>query len=179
MLQGTSVFLIGMMGTGKTTVGQLLAQRLSYRFFDTDRLIEGVAETTIENIFSTEGEIYFRGLESKVLEQVCAYTQSAIATGGGIVLKPENWGYLRHGLIVWLDAPADILLERLRDDRSRPLLKEGDLLDKLSTLLAERRSLYAQADLRIAIANCQQTPSEITEEILARIPSVLKEGNRE
>ncbi|MEM9539399.1 MAG: shikimate kinase [Cyanobacteria bacterium P01_E01_bin.42] len=174
-----SVFLIGMMGTGKTTVGQLLAQKLNYRFFDTDKLIEGVAGTTIENLFITEGEPYFRNLESKVLEQVCAYTQSAIATGGGIVLKPENWGHLRHGLIVWLDASPEILLDRLHEDRSRPLLKEGDLFEKLSALSRERHSLYAQADLRIAIAHSQQTPLDITEEIIARIPSVLKEESLE
>ncbi|MBP0018622.1 MAG: shikimate kinase [Cyanobacteria bacterium SBLK] len=179
LLQGMSVFLIGMMGTGKTTVGQLLAHRLNYRFFDTDKLIEGVAGMAIDSIFRTEGETYFRELESKVLEQVCAYTRSTIATGGGIVLKPKNWGYLRHGLIVWLDAPAGVLLERLGEDRSRPLLQEGDLFEKISTLLAERRSVYAQADLRIAIANCQQTPGEIVEEIIDSLPSVLKEENRD
>lgn len=171
-----NVFLIGMMGTGKTTVGQLLAAQLGYRFFDTDILIERVAGTTINEIFATRGESYFRTLESQVLEQVCAYTRSAIATGGGIVLKPGNWGHLRHGLIVWLDAPVEILVQRLQEDESRPLLKDRDLSEKLSTLLAERRSLYAQADLRIAIANPEQTPKEITAEILDRIPSVLKKG---
>ncbi|WP_348539881.1 MULTISPECIES: shikimate kinase [Spirulina sp. CCY15215] len=174
LLHGTSIFLVGMMGTGKTTLGQLLAGRLGYRFFDTDVLIERVAETTIDKIFATEGENYFRSLETKVLEQICAYTQSVIATGGGIILKLENWGYLHHGLIIWLDAPVEILVQRLQEDRSRPLLKDGDLSEKLTILLAERRSLYAQADLHIAIARSQQTPQEIVEEILDRIPSVLK-----
>lgn len=166
------------MGTGKTTIGQLLASRLEYRFFDTDILIERVAETTIDKIFATEGENYFRSLETKVLAQVCAYTRSAIATGGGIILKPENWGYLRHGLIVWLDAPVEILVQRLQEDRSRPLLKDRDLSERLASLLAERYSLYAQADLRITIARSQQTSQEIVDEILDRIPSVLKIESR-
>ncbi|MGF1478470.1 MAG: shikimate kinase [Cyanophyceae cyanobacterium] len=172
LLSRLNVFLIGMMGTGKTTVGRLLAQRLSYRFFDTDDLVERVTKQTISEIFKHQGEESFRRLESQVLAELSAYTQSAIATGGGIVLKQLNWSYLHHGLVVWLDAPVEILVQRLANDTSRPLLSEVDLAHKLSSLLKERRSLYAQADLRITIE--KQTPEQVVAQIIEQIPTVLK-----
>ncbi|MDB9314753.1 shikimate kinase [Spirulina sp. CS-785/01] len=169
-----SVFLVGMMGAGKTTVGQCLAHRLGYRFFDTDVLIERVAGKPITEIFATEGEAYFRELESQVLQQVSACTRSAIATGGGIVLKPINWGTLQQGLVIWLDVPVEVLVERLQADNTRPLLQNTDLTEKLSSLLEQRRPRYAQADLHIT-PTAEQTPEEITEIILQKIPTVLKE----
>ncbi|MEC4893756.1 MAG: shikimate kinase [Oscillatoria sp. PMC 1051.18] len=173
LLQGLNVFIIGMMGTGKTTVGQVLAKQLGYRFFDTDVLIERVVGKTINEIFAVEGEKKFRDLESKVLEELSAYTKSAIATGGGIILRRKNWSYLHHGLIVWLDAPREILLERLAGDNTRPLLQQPDPGSKLQSLLEERIPLYAQADLHIPITS-EQTPEEIACAIVSKIPTVLK-----
>lgn len=173
LLKGLNVFLIGMMGAGKTTVGQLLAQQLGYRFFDTDVLIERVAASTISEIFATEGEESFRGLETQVLEELSAYTRSAIATGGGIVLRQKNWSYLHHGLIVWLDAPLEVLIRRLAEDRTRPLLQEADPTLKLKSLLEHRRPLYAQADLHIQI-EISQTPEQIVSQVIELIPTVLK-----
>lgn len=167
-----NVFLIGMMGTGKTTVGRLLAQRLGYRFFDTDELVERVTQKTVSEIFARQGEERFRRLESQVLAELSAYTKSAIATGGGIILKQLNWSYLHHGLVVWLDAPTEILMQRLADDTTRPLLSDTDLSQKLSSLLTERRSLYAQADLHILIE--KQTPEQVVAQIIEQIPTVLK-----
>ena len=95
-LQGLNLYLIGMMGTGKTTVGQRLAKELGYRFFDTDVLIERVAQKSINELFAEEGETFFRDLESRVLGEVSACTRSVIATGGGAVLRPVNWSYLRY-----------------------------------------------------------------------------------
>ncbi|MEA5510893.1 shikimate kinase [Crocosphaera sp. UHCC 0190] len=173
LLQGVNIFLIGMMGTGKTTVGQVLAKRLSYRFFDTDVLIERVTQQTINDIFATEGEEAFRDIESQVLAELAAYTKSIIATGGGIILQQKNWSYLHHGLIIWLDSPVDLLIKRLAEDTTRPLLKATDLNLKLEFLLEQRRSLYAQSDLHIRI-NDQQTPDDIVTQILAMIPTVIK-----
>jgi shikimate kinase len=96
-----------------------------------------------------------------------------IATGGGAVLRPLNWGYLRHGLIIWLDAPISLLIERLAEDNTRPLLKMDNLSLKLETLLAERKSLYQEADLQIAIAK-NENPEQIVSKILEQIPNVLK-----
>ncbi len=166
LLQGVNVYLIGMMGSGKTTVGKLLAQKLDYRFFDTDVLLEKVAQKPIPEIFATEGEAYFRDLETKVLKEVSAYIRSAIATGGGIVQKPINWSYLRQGLMIWLDADIEVLKERLAEDNTRPLAA------KLESLWSTRRSLYAQADLHIIIDR-QQTPEQITDEIMDKIPSMI------
>ena len=172
-LQGLNLYLIGMMGTGKTTVGQRLAKELGYRFFDTDVLIERVAQKSINELFAEDGEAFFRDLESQVLGEVSACTRSVIATGGGAVSRPVNWSYLRHGLIIWLDAPISLLVERLAEDNTRPLLKIDDLSLKLETLLAERKSLYQEADLQIAIAK-NENPEQIVSKILEQIPNVLK-----
>ncbi len=173
LLQGVNIFLVGMMGTGKTTVGQKLAQRLNYRFFDTDVLIERVAQRSINDIFATQGEETFRQLETEVISELAACTKSVIATGGGIILKPINWSYLHHGLIVWLDASVPILTKRLAKDKSRPLLQETDLNLKLHSLLEQRQSLYAQSDLQIIIDE-HQTPDDIVEQILELVPTVIK-----
>ncbi|AFZ58372.1 shikimate kinase [Anabaena cylindrica FACHB-243] len=173
LLRGVNLYLIGMMGVGKTTVGRLLAKELGYGFLDTDDVIVKAAGKSINEIFVDEGEAEFRQLESDVLAQVCAYTKLTIATGGGIVLRRENWGYLRHGLIVWLDAPVEILLNRLAEDDTRPLLQDSDPEGKLRSLLEQRQSLYSQADLHITIA-ATQTPEQIVTCVLDAIPSVLK-----
>jgi shikimate kinase len=173
LLRGVNLYLIGMMGVGKTTVGRLLAKELGYGFLDTDDVIVKAAGKSINEIFADEGEAAFRQLESDVLAQVCAYTKLTIATGGGIVLRRENWGYLRHGLIVWLDAPVEILLKRLAEDETRPLLQDSDPEGKLLSLLEQRQPLYSQADLHFTITEFE-TPEQITTRILDAIPSVLK-----
>lgn len=173
ILKGLSIYLIGMMGSGKTTVGQILAQQLGYRFFDTDVLIERVTNKTINEIFATEGEEKFREIESQILGQLSAYTKSVVATGGGIVLKPQNWSYLRQGLVIWLDASVDLLIRRLTEDNTRPLLKESNLQEKLVSLLEQRQSLYAEADLRIPI-EIDHSPEEIVSQIQQKIPTVIK-----
>ena len=90
MLNGTNIFLIGMMGAGKSTVGKLLAQKLGYNFLDTDPLIEKCAGKSIPEIFAKDGEETFRDLEQQVLSQVSAYTRLVVATGGGIVMRSLN-----------------------------------------------------------------------------------------
>lgn len=165
-----------MMGAGKTTIGRLLAAQLKYGFVDTDVVIEKVAKVeSISQLFAEKGEATFRQLESQVLAQVCAYTNLAIATGGGIVLRRENWSYLHHGLVVWLDAPVELLYARLAYDTTRPLLQDSDPLGKLHTLLQKRHRLYAQADLRVSVSS-EETPEQIAKRVLEEIPTVLKEG---
>ncbi len=148
-LKKTNLYLIGMMGAGKTTIGRKLANRLDYRFLDTDALIEQMAKKPITQIFAEEGEAAFRQLETQVLAQVAKYTSVVIATGGGIVTQQMNWSYLRHGVVIWLDVPVPVLVSRLSDDTQRPLLKEVDLSEKLKALTEERGDRYAQADIRI------------------------------
>jgi shikimate kinase len=169
-LQGTSLYLIGMMGSGKTTIGQLLADRLSYQFFDTDGLIETITQQSVTQIFETSGESGFRQVETQVLSELSSYGRKLISTGGGIVTMPENWGHLRTGVIVWLDVPVAVLCDRLALDTSRPILQDGDgdLQTKLQGLVEVRSSLYAQADLHIEIA-AEETPEEICDRILAEL----------
>ncbi|MTJ09319.1 shikimate kinase [Anabaena sp. UHCC 0253] len=180
LLRGVNLYLIGMMGVGKTTVGKLLAEEIGYRFVDTDEIIVKAAGKSINEIFAENGEAEFRQLESNVLAQVCAYTKLIVATGGGIVMQQHNWSYLHHGLIVWLDVPIPILLSRLAEDNTRPLLQDPDSLSsvtiseaKLRSLLEQRQPLYSQADLRITI-NSTETPAQIAARILETIPTVLK-----
>ncbi|TAE54673.1 MAG: shikimate kinase [Nostocales cyanobacterium] len=173
LLQGVNLYLIGMMGAGKSTIGRLLAKELGYGFVDTDDVIVKAAGKSINQIFAEEGETEFRQLESSILSQLCAYTKLTIATGGGIVLKQENWSYLHHGLIVWLDVPVRILLQRLAEDQTRPLLQDPDPEAKLRSLLEQRQPLYSQADLHIPITEIE-TPEEIKTRIVSAIPTVLK-----
>ncbi|MGC9526156.1 MAG: shikimate kinase [Limnospira sp.] len=172
-LQGINIYLIGMMGAGKSTVGKVLARELGYRFFDTDQVVSQVARRSIPEIFESDGEAGFRMLESQVLSELCSYRRLAIATGGGIVSEQMNWSYLQHGIVIWLDVPPDRLFERLKGDNSRPLLQHPDPLGRLKDILEQRRSRYAQADLSFTIEN-DDTPEEIVERILTRIPKILK-----
>lgn len=173
MLKGLNLYLVGMMGVGKTTVGRELATRLGYQFFDTDTLVEQVAGKTINEIFTQDGESIFRQIETQVIAELSTYTRKAIATGGGIVLRRENWSYLHHGLIVWLDAPVELLISRLQNDTTRPLLKNPDPAGELQKLLEQRQRLYAQADLKISVST-DETPEEIATRVIEAIPSVLK-----
>ncbi|MBD2179849.1 shikimate kinase [Aerosakkonema funiforme] len=174
ILRGINLYLIGMMGAGKTTVGRLLAQQLGYRFFDTDALIEQAAGgQSINEIFATAGEEAFREIESQVLAELSAYTKLAISTGGGIVLRQKNWSYLHHGLIVWLDVPVELLMTRLAEDSTRPLLKDANPQKKLEMLLEQRRKLYAQADIRVT-ADASLTPEQVAARVIEEIPKVIK-----
>lgn len=173
LLKGVNLYLVGMMGAGKTTVGQELAHKLSYGFVDTDAVIAQVTKKSINQLFAEIGEAEFRQIESKVLAEVCAYTNLAIATGGGIVTQQINWSYLRHGLIVWLDVPIEVLAARLANDSTRPLLQDAALLDKLQLLLQQRRSLYNQADLHIEVSS-EETAAQIAARVITEIPTVLK-----
>ncbi len=173
LLDGVNLYLVGMMGAGKTTVGHLLAQQLGYRFLDTDSLISQAAGKSISEIFATEGEEAFRELETKILSEVSSYKKLTIATGGGIVIRPFNWSYLQHGIVVWLDAPVEVLYSRLQGDQTRPLLQDGNPLAKLQELLEERKPLYANADVHINI-NSKDTPEEVTMLVLTEIKRVVK-----
>lgn len=169
LLRGVNLYLIGMMGAGKSTIGTVMADRLRYRFFDTDTLIEQVTAQSIAEIFQTAGEAAFRQLEQQVLSQLAPYTRSVISTGGGVVLKPENWGYLRQGVIVWIDVSLEELQRRLQSDQRRPLLQRTDWPQHLASLLDTRRQRYAEADIRLTVAS-----GETTEIICDRLICLLQ-----
>lgn len=174
LLQGLNVYLIGMMGAGKSAVGRPLAEALGYRFLDADDALEQVAGRTIPEIFATDGEAGFRELETAVLGQIAGWHSLVVATGGGVVTRPENWGHMRQGVVVWLDAPAPLLLQRLRADSTpRPLLQAGDPGARLGELLAQRQPLYAQADLRVQQSG--DSPAQVAQQVLADLPAILKD----
>jgi shikimate kinase len=174
-LQGLNIYLIGMMGAGKSTVGKLLAERLDYGFIDTDTTIEQVAGQSVDDIFQSSGEAEFRQIESQILGEISAYTRLVVATGGGIVVQRQNWSHLQQGLVIWLDVPIAVLLDRITHDtiNTRPLLKTPDPQATLVELLASRRDRYRSADLQIEIS-AEDTPDRIVERTIAMIPSVLK-----
>jgi shikimate kinase len=173
-LQGLNIYLIGMMGSGKSTIGPLLAEHLGYSFLDTDTTIEQLVGQSVTEIFQTVGETEFRQIETQVLAEVSAHLRLVVATGGGIAIEQENWNHLHQGLVIWLDPPVEILVERLQGDTTRPLLATAaDLQSKLATILAERRHRYREADIQISIAK-NLTAEEIIDRILAAIPTVLK-----
>ena len=173
IVRGLNVYLIGMMGAGKTTVGELLAQKLEYRFLDTDKTIETVTSRSINALFAQIGEESFRDIETTVLNQVSAYLRTVISTGGGIILRQGNWSYLQNGMVIYLDVPIELLVKRLTDDRTRPLLQSEDLTAKLTQLERERKALYHQADIIITVSE-NDTVEDIVEEIIARIPTKIK-----
>ncbi len=171
-LKGVNLYLIGMMGAGKTSTGQHLAQSLGYRFFDTDALIEQIAGQSISQMFAEMGEAEFRRLETQVLAELSAYTNLAIATGGGIVVNRMNWSYLHHGLVIWLDVPIQQLTQRLEQDHNRPLLQVANRQQQLTDLLEQRQKLYAQADIKVVVAGHQTSP-QVADRVLAAIAQTL------
>ena len=169
MLNGTNIFLIGMMGAGKSTVGKLLAQKLGYNFIDTDPLIEQCAGKSIPAIFADDGEDKFRDLEQQVISQVSAHTRLVVATGGGIVMRSLNWSHLHDGIVVWIDVPVDVLHNRLKTaSEQRPLLQTDNLLQTLNDIYSQRRDRYAQADISIMV-NADETSEAVSDRLLNMI----------
>lgn len=141
-----SVFLIGMMGAGKSTVGRLLAQQLNYQFVDADREMEARSGVPIPTIFEIEGEAGFRRREIGLLGELTQQAGVVLATGGGAILDAEMAQALRQrGLVIYLRASADEIYRRTRQDRSRPLLQTADPRARINELLAEREPLYEKA----------------------------------
>jgi shikimate kinase len=173
-LSGRSIYLIGIMGSAKTSTGRPLAKRLGYGFVDADAVIEQVAGCTIPEIFERDGEAGFRSIESQVLNAISQRHSLVVATGGGVVTKPENWGQLHSGIVVWLDVNRAQLIERLRDDSTqRPLLQQPNPEAALDTLLQERRPLYGEADLTVVIKD--ESPDAVADGILQLLPTLIKD----
>lgn len=146
-----NIVLIGLMGSGKSTVARLTAQNLGFSFADTDHLITDAAGCSIPDIFAKEGEAGFRVRETEALRSLLGATRLVIATGGGIVTQPQNLPLLKQlGFVVWLNATPDTLHNRTARSDDRPLLKQGDAAATLRRLYEERRPLYeAACDFKI------------------------------
>lgn len=159
-----NVVLVGFMGSGKSTVGRLLAERLGAEFIDTDRWIEEQAGCTISQIFERDGEPAFRRMEREAIDHVAADTGRVIATGGGCLNDPGNLDALRRcGVMVWLQASPETIWRRVGADPRRPMLRSSDPQGRIRQLLDQRHHLYAMADLYIPTDGCsaQQVADEI------------------
>ena len=151
MSANNNIYLIGMPGAGKTTVGRQLARRLQRSFIDADHEIEARTGVRIPLIFDIEGELGFRDRESKVIADLANESNLIVATGGGAVLRAENRAALkRGGTVIYLHAMPRLLFERTRLDPNRPLLQVADPMQKIEQLFAERDPLYREvADIVI------------------------------
>ena len=140
-----SIFLVGMMGAGKTSVGRILAKRLGKTFFDSDHLIEDRTGVKIPLIFEIEGEAGFRVRESAMMDELTALRDIVLATGGGSVLSEKNRDRLKsRGTVVYLRASVRDLLNRTRHDKNRPLLQAADPRTRLTELYEKRDPLYSE-----------------------------------
>ncbi|MED6148996.1 Shikimate kinase [Stylosanthes scabra] len=161
-LSGRCIYLVGMMGSGKTTVGKILSQVLCYSFFDSDKLIEEEADgTSVADIFKHYGETFFRDKETEVLRKLSMMQRHVISTGGGAVVRPINWKYMHKGISIWLDT-----------------------FMRLSSLFEERSEAYANANAKVSLENIAAklgqkdvsdlTPTAIAIEALEQILGFLK-----
>lgn len=140
-----AIYITGFMGAGKTTVGKEVSKNLDIPVYDSDDVVVAMEQRTIEEIFKSEGENYFRQAESRALRSLPT-KNVVITTGGGIILKESNRQYMKeNGIVLYLHCSAEVIFDRLKDDKTRPLLS-GDKKKEIISRLAERLPLYEQAD---------------------------------
>ena len=164
-----SVFLVGMMAAGKTTIGRELADLLAFDFHDADQLVEERAGVDISWIFDQEGEAGFRDREQQSIEDATKMPRIVLATGGGVVLRESNRRALRQrGVVVYLQASAELLVERASRDHRRPLLQVGDVSERIEALLREREPLYAKV-AHLTVAAGRQAASSIAADIAKQL----------
>ncbi|HET6373081.1 MAG TPA: shikimate kinase [Candidatus Polarisedimenticolia bacterium] len=163
------IYLVGFMGSGKTTVGAALARELGYRLIDLDREIEKQRGLSVSEIFEKEGEPAFRQMEAGILRSTEHARDVVVATGGGTMTRWENREFIaRTGVTVWLDAPLEVLLERCRGGERRPLLSTPE---RMAALLEERLVGYKTADLRADTAG--RSPEAVARWIAGQAASHL------
>ena len=171
-LGGRNIFLIGMMGSGKSQTGPVLAKMINYAFVDTDDVIEKASKQSISSIFEKDGEKVFRDVEKKVLKEISQHHSLVIATGGGLVTLPENWGILHQGIVIWLDLDLKRSIKRLESDQKRrPLLLGDNLAENFSQIYESRKPIYLESDLRIEVED--QSPYEVATMVAEHLPSIL------
>lgn len=162
------IILTGFMGTGKSEVGNLLAERLQYRFVDLDQVIEEHAGCSIPDLFEQEGEAGFRKRETRALLMEGGQPKQVLSCGGGVVVTPENLEWLKQQSgVVCLDATPETIVSRIGSDPNRPLLQGDDPLIRIQSLMEQRAPLYAQLPTHIDTDRLR--PSEVADRILSEL----------
>ncbi len=162
------------MGTGKSSVGRILADQLTFHFLDTDELIEERTGKSINQIFAQFGEQTFRDLEKDLLKELSTREQLVISTGGGLAANDENLASLKkHSLVVCLWASPEAIFERVRNQQHRPLLQTPNPLEKIKELLAKREVFYRQAD--VLVNTERRSLKEIAQHVLHQFHMAEKE----
>ena len=166
-----NIFIVGPMGSGKSTVGKIISNELFLNFFDTDEEIESRTGASIDWIFDLEGENGFRKRESDILQEMVQKNSIVLSTGGGIILSDENRELLSsRGTVFYLSTPISVQIERTSKDKDRPLLKNGDPGEILTKLHEERKDLYESvSDYYV------QTENKSSQEVASEIINLIKE----
>lgn len=161
-----NIFLVGFMGSGKSTVGKILSEKTGLKFVDIDSEIEKKEGKTIKEIFEEKGEKYFRDLEKEEIRKYSKKKGFVVSTGGGLGADSENMDIMRkNGVVIWLDVSLKEVLRRCGKDMNRPLLKQP--VENLRKLFEERKHVYSMADIHVKAEG--KEPEKIAEEILEKI----------
>jgi len=164
-----NISLIGFMGSGKTTLGKILAKELGFVFIDLDRIIELEEEKEIKDIFSIYGENYFRELEAKVIKKIYKNKNCVFACGGGIVKRKENMDIIRrNSLVIYLNISPENAYSRLKNVKDRPLIEVENREELIKEMIKKRDTLYRKY-AHIIIDNDNKKPEEALNEILTRL----------
>lgn len=164
-----NVYLIGFMGSGKTAVGKCLADKLKLKFIDLDDIIEAREDRKIKDIFTQHGEPYFRRKEKEAVRDISQEQNLVVATGGGVVVDPENLVMLKKsGVLIYLHCSPDVVFKRTKDQSQRPLLNIKEPKKKIKDLLDKRAAYYAKADYKI------DTSSKSIEEVAQEAINILE-----
>ena len=169
----SNIYLVGFMGSGKTTVGRLLSKKIGFLYIDLDKKIEKNEGLSISHIIQRFGEERFRELESELLSTISIDDCNVIATGGGIVIKDTNWDYLnKSGVVIYLKADIDQLWDRVKKSNKRPLLRVENPYLKFKELFNSRETLYLKADLTIDTS--KKSVNTVVDELACIIKTLKK-----
>lgn len=154
------------MGAGKTTVGKILSQKIGYKLVDLDWEIEHAQNLPITEIFKIKGEEYFRNIETEILERISQDSNQVVSTGGGVVIKNQNWDIMRkNGVTIYLKASIETLFNRVKHKTTRPLLNVDDPFEKAKEIFSEREHLYEKSDIIIDREGLE--PEQVAEVIIS------------
>jgi shikimate kinase/shikimate kinase/3-dehydroquinate synthase len=162
-----NITLCGMMGSGKSAIGKILANKLNYNFIDVDKIIENEAKKTISKIFEEDGEVYFRHLEEKITINTLENKETIVSLGGGAIINKKIRNSIKkNSYNIYLNVDVDILIKRLQFSKTRPLIYKKDLKTELINLINKRKKFYQKADL---IIQNEKNMIETTENIIKKI----------